>query len=179
MISTGTYNASDTKISGSYVRGILRFPIKLGVKSSLYLSNYGDYSFNTFSFSTGFSLRIEEQRIALGMSIHNLATNSGDLTVDFYPKVVISGSKNLKHLPLNIFLDLTSEDRSDLTVFIEVNLIKKIFNRLDLQQKAPKQNIKKIFSVQLLDKWSWFCKEKNIINYSVYVWNWRSISARD
>ena len=45
------------------------------------------------------------------MSIHNLVTSSisNDLIVDLHPKVVISGSKKLEHLPLSLFLDLTSE----------------------------------------------------------------------
>ena len=39
LISTGTYSASDTKISASYGKEILRLPIKLGVQSSFYFSN--------------------------------------------------------------------------------------------------------------------------------------------
>ena len=179
--STGTYNASDTKISGSYVRGILRFPIKLGLKSSLYLSNYGDYSFNTFSFSTGFSLKIEEQKIALGMSIHNLAKNSGDLTVDFYPKVVISGSKNLKHLPLNIFLDLTSEDRSGLTAFIggEFDINKSLQFRFGSSNRKYNQNIRKnIFNSIIGASGFGFGYEENniLINYSIYMFGTGALS---
>ena len=39
LISTGTFSASDTKVSVSYGKRILRLPIKLGVQSSLYFSN--------------------------------------------------------------------------------------------------------------------------------------------
>ena len=181
LISSGTYNASDTKISASYGRGIFRLPIKLGVKSSLYLSNYGDYSFNIFSFSSGFSFRVEEQKITLGMSIHNLATNFSDLTVDFYPKVVVSGSKNLKHLPLNIFLDLTSEDRSDLTVFIggEFDINKRLQFRLGSSNRKSSQNIKKnIFSSIIgASGFGFGYEEKDIlINYSIYMFGTGALS---
>jgi len=181
LISSGTYNASDTKISASYGRGIFRLPIKLGVKSSLYLSNYGDYSFNTFSFSSGFSFRVKEQKITLGMSIHNLATNFSDLAVDFYPKVVISGSKNLKHLPLNIFLDLTSEDRSDLTVFIgcEFDINKRLQFRLGSSNRKSSQNIKRnIFSSIIGASGLGFgYEEKDIlINYSIYMFGTGALS---
>ena len=181
LISTGRYNASDTRISASYGRGIFRLPIKLGVKSSLYLSNYGDYSFNTFSFSSGFSFRVKEQKITLGMSIHNLATDFSDLTVDFYPKVVISGSKNLKHLPLNIFLDLTSEDRSDLTVFIggEFDINKRLQFRLGSSNRKSSQNIKKnIFSSIIgASGFGFGYEEKDIlINYSIYMFGTGALS---
>ena len=181
LISSGTYNASDTKISASYGRGIFRLPIKLGVKSSLYLSKYGDYSFNTFSFSSGFSFRVEEQKITLGMSIHNLATNFSDLTVDIYPKVDISGSKNLKHLPLNIFLDLTSEERSDLTVFIggEFDINKNLQFRLGSSNRKSSQNIKKnIFSSIIgASGFGFGYEEKDIlINYSIYMFGTGALS---
>ena len=94
LISTGTYSASDTKISASYGKTILRLPIKLGVESNLYLSNYGEYTFNILSFSAGFSFRAEEQKFKVGMSIHNLAKSSSDLVVDLHPRLVMSGSKN-------------------------------------------------------------------------------------
>tara|TARA_S200000501_G_scaffold69778_2_gene61762 strand:+ start:27092 stop:28006 length:915 start_codon:yes stop_codon:yes gene_type:complete len=181
LISTGTYNASDTKISASYGRGIFRLPINLGVKSSLYISNYGDHSINTFSFSSGFSFRVDEQKITLGMSIHNLATNFSDLTVDFYPKVVISGSKNLKHLPLNIFLDLTSEERSDLTVFIggEFDINKNLQFRLGSSNRKSSQNIKKnIFSSIIgASGFGFGYEEKDIlINYSIYMFGTGALS---
>ena len=149
LISTGTYSASDTKISASYGKGILRLPIKLGVQSSFYFSNYGDYTFNIFSFSTGFSFRAEEQKFKVGMSIHNLATSSRDLVVDLYPRLVISGSKKLKYLPLSLFLDLTSENSSVLTLFIggEFDINKNLQFRFGSSNRKFDQNIKKdIFS---------------------------------
>ena len=72
------------------------------------------------------------------MSIHNLATSSSDLVVDLHPRLVISGSKKLKHLPLSLFLDLTSENSSDLTLFIggEFDINKNFQFRLDLQTES-------------------------------------------
>jgi len=181
LIYTGTYSASDTKISASYGKGILRLPIKLGVQSSFYLSNYGDYSFNIFSFSTGFSFKAEEQKFILGMSIHNLATSSSDLVVDLHPRLVISGSKKLKYLPLSLFLDLTSEGSSDLTVFIggEFNINKNLQFRLGSSNRKFNQNIKKdIFSSVIGASGFGFGYEKKdiLINYSIYLFGTGAVS---
>ena len=181
LISTGTYSASDTKISASYGKKILRLPIKLGAQSSFYLSNYGDYTFNIFSFSTGFSFRAEEQRFKVGMSIHNLATSSSDLVVDLHPRLVISGSKKLKYLPLSLFLDLTSEGSSDLTVFIggEFNINKNLQFRLGSSNRKFNQNIKKdIFSSVIGASGFGFGYEKKdiLINYSIYLFGTGAVS---
>ena len=181
LISTGTYSASDTKISASYGKGILRLPIKLGVESSFYLSNYGDYTFNIFSFSTGFSFRAEEQKFKVGMSIHNLATSSGDLIVNLHPRLVMSGSKKLKHLPLSLFLDLTSENSSVLTVFIggEFDINKNLQFRLGSSNRKFNQNIKKdIFSSVIgASGFGFGYKKKDIlINYSIYMFGTGALS---
>ena len=181
LISTGTYSASDTKISASYGKRILRLPIKLGVESSFYLSNYGDYTFNIFSFSAGFSFRAEEQNFKVGMSIHNLATSSSDLVVDLHPRLVMSGSKKLKHLPLSLFLDLTSENNSVLTVFIggEFDIYKNIQFRLGSSNRKFNQNIKKdIFSSVIgASGFGFGYKKKDIlINYSIYMFGTGALS---
>lgn len=181
LISTGTYSASDTKISASYGKGILRLPIKLGVQSSFYFSNYGDYTFNIFSFSTGFSFRAEEQKFKVGMSIHNLATSSSDLVVDLHPRLVISGSKKLKYLPLSLFLDLTSENSSVLTLFIggEFDINKNLQFRFGSSNRKFNQNIKKdIFrSVIGASGFGFGYKKKDIlINYSIYMFGTGALS---
>ena len=181
LISTGTYSASDTKISASYGKGILRLPIKLGVQSSFYFSNYGDYTFNIFSFSTGFSFRAEEQKFKVGMSIHNLATSSSDLVVDLHPRLVMSGSKKLKHLPLSLFLDLTSENSSILAVFIggEFDINKNLQFRLGSSNRKFNQNIKKdiISSVIGASGFGFGYKKKDIlINYSIYMFGTSAFS---
>ena len=181
MISTGTYSASDTKISASYGKRILRLPIKLGVQSSFYLSNYGDYTFNIYSFSTGLSFRAKEQKFTLGMSIHNLSTSSSDLVVDLHPRLVISGSKKLKHLPLSLFLDLTSENSSDLTAFIggEFDINKNFQFRIGSSNRKFNQNIKKdIFSSVIgASGFGFGYKKKDIlINYSIYVFGTGALS---
>ena len=181
LISTGTYSASDTKISASYGKGILRLPIKLGVQSSFYFSNYGEYTFNIFSFSTGFSFRAEEQKFKVGMSIHNLATSSSDLVVDLHPRLVISGSKKLKYLPLSLFLDLTSENSSVLTLFIggEFDINKNLQFRFGSSNRKFNQNIKKdIFSSVIgASGFGFGYKKKDIIiNYSIYMFGTGALS---
>ena len=174
LISTGTYSANDTKISASYGKKILRLPIKLGVQSSLYLSKYGDYTFNIFSFSSGFSFKAEEQKLKVGMSIHNLAISTSDLAVDLHPRLVISGFKRLKHLPLGLFLDLTSINSSVLTVFIggEFDINKNLQFRLGSSNRKFNQNIKRdIFSSVIgASGFGLGYKKKDIlINYSIYM----------
>jgi len=181
LISTGTYSASDTKISASYGKGILILPIKLGIQSSFYFSDYGDYTFNIFSFSTGFSFRAEEQKIKVGMSIHNLATSSSDLVVDLHPRLVISGSKKLKYLPLSLFLDLTSENSSVLTLFIggEFDINKNLQFRFGSSNRKFNQNIKKdIFSSVIgASVFGFGYKKKDIlINYSIYMFGTGALS---
>jgi len=181
LISTGTYSANDTKISASYGKKILRLPIKLGVQSSLYLSKYGDYTFNIFSFSTGFSFRAEEQKLKVGMSIHNLAISTSDLVVDLHPRLVISGFKKLKHLPLGLFLDLTSINSSVLTLFIggEFDINKNFQFRLGSSNRKFNQNIKKdIFSsVVGASGFGFGYKKKDIlINYSIYMFGTGALS---
>ena len=181
LISTGTYSASDTKISASYGKKVLRLPIKLGVESNLYLSNYGDYTFNIFSFSAGFSFRAEEQKFKVGMSIHNLATSSSDLVVDLHPRLVMSGSKKLKHLPFNLFLDLTIEKNSVLTVFMggEFDINKNLQFRLGSSNRKFNQNIKKdIFSSVIgASGFGFGFKKKDIlINYSIYMFGTGALS---
>ena len=181
LISTGTYSASDTKISASYGKGILRLPIKLGIQSSFYFSNYGDYTFNIFSFSTGFSFRAEEQKFKVGMSIHNLATSSSDLVVDLHPRLVISGSKKLKYLPLSLFLDLTSENSSVLTLFIggEFDINKNLQFRFGSSNRKFNQNIKKdIFSSVIGASGFGFGYKKRdiLINYSIYMFGTGALS---
>ena len=181
LISIGTYSANDTKISASYGKKILRLPIKLGVQSSLYLSKYGDYTFNIFSFSTGFSFRAEEQKLKVGMSIHNLAISTSDLIVDLHPRLVISGFKKLKHLPLGLFLDLTSINSSVLTVFIggEFDINKNLQFRLGSSNRKINQNIKKdIFSSVIgASGFGFGYKKKDIlINYSIYMFGTGALS---
>ena len=181
LISTGTYSASDTRISASYGKRILRLPIKLGVQSSFYLSNYGGYTFNIYSFSAGLSFRAKEQRSTMGMSIHNLSTSSSDLVVDLHPRLVISGSKKLKHLPLSVFLDLTSENSSDLTAFIggEFDINKNFQFRIGSSNRKFNQNIKKdtFSSVIGASGFGFGYKKKDIlINYSIYVFGTGALS---
>ena len=183
LIFTGTYSASDTKISASYGKRILRLPIKLGVQSTFYLSNYEDYTFNIFSFSAGFSFRAKEQKFTLGMSIHNLATSlsTSDLAFDLNPKLVISGLKKLKHLPLSIFLDVTSENSSELTAFIggEFDINKNFQFRIGSSNRKFSQNIKKdIFSSVIgASGFGFGYKKKDIlINYSTYIFGTGALS---
>ena len=117
----------------------------------------------------------------MGMSIHNLATSSSDLVVDLHPRLVISGSKKLKYLPLSLFLDLTSDNSSVLTVFIggEFDINKNLQFRLGSSNRKFNQNIKKdIFSsVVGASGFGFGYKKKDIlINYGIYMFGTGALS---
>jgi hypothetical protein len=115
------------------------------------------------------------------MSIHNLATSSSDLVVDLHPRLVISGSKKLKYLPLSLFLDLTSENSSVLTLFIggEFDINKNLQFRFGSSNRKFNQNIKKdIFSSVIgASGFGFGYKKKDIlINYSIYMFGTGALS---
>ena len=117
----------------------------------------------------------------MGISIHNLAKSSSDLVVDLHPRLVMSGSKKLKHLPFNLFLDLTSEKNSVSTVFIggEFDINKNLQFRLGSSNRKFNQNIKKdIFSSVIgASGFGFGFKKKDIlINYSIYMFGTGALS---
>ena len=182
LISTGTYSASDTKISASYGKRILRLPIKLGVQSSFYFSNYGDYTFNIFRFLRGFLLELKNKNlhwVCLYITLQQVQVVIWLLI--YIQRLVISGSKKLKHLPLSLFLDLTSENSSDLTAFIggEFDINKNLQFRLGSSNRKFNQNIKKdIFSSVIgASGFGFGYKKKDIIiNYSIYMFGTGALS---
>lgn len=143
--STGPYSSSDTKFSASYGRTFLRIPLKLGLRSNYYLSKYGNQKLKILSISAGSTISFKRQDVSVGLSIHDMANNISENKVDLNPKIVISGYKKLKYLPLKIYIDLASKDQSSLTIFLggEFDLMNNLQFRLGSSTKKFDQNIEK------------------------------------
>ena len=142
---TGSYSSSDTKFSASYGRILSKIPLKIGLNSNYYYSKYGNQKFSILSLSTGAVISLKKQDVSLGLSIHDIAKNISENGVDLNPKLVISGSKKLKYLPLRLYVDLTSKDRSDLTIFLggEFDLMNNFQFRLGSSTRKFDQNVDK------------------------------------
>jgi len=145
--STGSYNSSDTKISTSYSKGFSHLPFTIGIGSNIYFSNYSNHNLKIITLSSGLCLKLEKQKTLLGISIHDFGKNISRYKIELAPKLVISSAKELKYLPLKVFMDLISEDSSKLTVFLggEFNINDKLQFRLGSSTRKFDQNIEEDF----------------------------------
>lgn len=169
---TGSYSSSDTRISGSYGRTFSKIPLKIGMRSNYYLSKYGNQRFRMLSFGAGFAISSKKQGISLGFSIHDMALSENK--VDLNPQFVISGSKKLKYLPLELYIDLTLKDQSDQTFFLggEFDIGSSFKFRLGSSTRKFNQNIEKdlFSSIVGASGLGFGYNSQNIfINYGVYI----------
>ena len=142
---TRSYSSSDTKISASYSKGFSKFPLKIGIQSNIYFSNYDNHDLNIFTLNTGIYLKLKPQKALLGVSIHDFGKNNSRYKIDLIPKLVISGSKELKYLPLKIYMDLIPKESSPLIVFLggEFDINKNFQFRIGSSTRKFNQNIEK------------------------------------
>ena len=112
--STGTYRSGDSFLSVSHSIRMNRMPVNIGVLGQLFSSMLQDYTINTILFSLGGELLLETINGSIGLSIHNVGTTlngSQDAKGVIVPKIVFSGSKQLSHLPLTLFIDLVTKSK--------------------------------------------------------------------
>ena len=145
--SMDSYNSSDTKISTSYSKGFSHFPFTIGIGSNIYFSNYGNNNLKIITLSSGVCLKLKKQKTLLGISIHDFGKNISRYKIELSPKLVISSAKELKYLPLKVFMDFIPEDNSPLTVFLggEFNINDKLQFRLGSSTRKFDQNIEEDF----------------------------------
>ena len=153
----------------------------MAIKPSLFLSNYASYSFKVFSLSSGFTFLAKEQKVKLGFSIHDFAKNFSRLDVSLSPILVFSLSKDLSYLPLVIFLDLKTLNKSDITLNIggEFNISSSFKLRLGSSTRKFSQNTKKdLFSSVLGASGIGFGYkiDNTLINYGIYMFGTGSVS---
>ena len=171
---TGPYSSSDTRISGSYGRIFSKIPLRIGMRSNYYLSKYGNQRFRMLSLSAGFVISSKKQGISLGFSIHDMAINLSENKVGITPQFVLSGSKKLKHLPLQLYIDLISKHQSDLTFFFggEFDFGSGFQFRLGSSTRKFNQNIEKdlFSSIVGASGLGFGYNSQNIfLNYGVYI----------
>ena len=172
--STGSYSSSDTRISGSYGVTFSKIPLRIGMGSNYYLLKYGDRRFKMLSLVIGLAISSKKQDITLGFSIHDIAINLSENNVDLNPQFVISGSKKLKYLPLELYIDLISKDQSDRALFFggEFDLGSSFKFRLGSSTRKFNQNIEKglFSSIVGASGLGFGYKSENIFfNYGVYM----------
>ena len=124
------------------------------------------------SFGAGFAISSKKQGISLGFSIHDMALSENK--VDLSPQFVISGSKKLKYLPLELYIDLTLKDQSDQTFFFggEFDIGSSFKFRLGSSTRKFNQNIEKdlFSSIVGASGLGFGYNSQNIfINYGVYI----------
>ena len=117
---TKTYKSGDTWLQGSYSRQLGTIPLRLGINTQLYSSSLEDYRIKMLEFSIGGIMYFDKVKGMLGLSIHQMGKAFSSNAVGiFSPKIVLSGSKILAHLPLTLFIDaLPSLLISDSELFI-------------------------------------------------------------
>lgn len=171
---TGSYSSSDTRISGSYGMNFSKIPLKIGMGSNYYLLKYGNQRFKMLSFNIGFAISSKKQDITFGFSIHDIAINLSKNKVDLNTQIVISASKKLKYLPLELYIDLTSKDQSDGTLFFggEFDVGNSFKLRLGSSTRKFNQNIEKdlFSSIVGAGGLGFGYKSQNIsLNFGVYM----------
>ena len=171
---TGSYSSSDTRISGSYGRIFSKIPLRIGMRSNYFLLKYGNQRFRMLSLGIGFAISSKKQGITLGFSIHDIAINLSENKVELTPQFVISSSKKLKYLPLELYIDLTSKDQSDRTLFFggEFDIGSSLIFRIGSSTRKFNQNIEKdlFSSIVGAGGLGFGYKSQNIIfNYGVYM----------
>ena len=103
---TQTYKSGDTWLRGSYSKQLVNIPLRFGMNTQLYLSSLEDYQIRVLEFSAGGIIYFEQAKGMLGISIHQIGKEFNSNAIGtLFPKIVLSGSKKLAHLPLTIFID--------------------------------------------------------------------------
>ena len=100
------YNVNDLWIRGTYSKNIFKSPLRIGISSQIFKSSLGIKEVYLVEFSFGTILRLNTGGSELGVSIHQLGKEfDKKAQIDMDTKLVFSASKELKHLPLNIYFD--------------------------------------------------------------------------
>jgi len=112
--STGTYQSSDTWISGTYSFGSKTMPLQFGVGGEYFNSSLDQEIIQSISLSFGGEYYLHRIQTSLGLSYHHLGkTIENGATGQLATKTVLSLSKRLVHLPLTFFFDTIWSEESD------------------------------------------------------------------
>ena len=105
---TGKYQSGDTWLNGVYSKQLKFFPVRTGFSIQYFNSVLKDHNIIALLFSLGSEVFIHSVNGSLGVSFHNIGftfKTNNFAKGSFAPKTVLSGSKELAHLPLTLFFD--------------------------------------------------------------------------
>ena len=105
---TGKYQSGDTWLNGVYSKQLKFFPVRTGFSIQYFNSVLKDHNIIALLFSLGSEVFIHSVNGSLGVSFHNIGftfKTNNFAKGSFEPKTVLSGSKELAHLPLTLFFD--------------------------------------------------------------------------
>ncbi len=106
-IENGTYTAGDTWLSAAWARNNQN--INWGVTGGIFLSNLESYNAAAIVFSTGVLYNYAKNDIRIGISLSNFGvfvTRYTEQKEKLPTKIILSASKGLAHLPLDLNIDI-------------------------------------------------------------------------
>ena len=113
-ILRGNYQSSENWFTLLFAKEIENFPLRFGIRYEHLFSQLEDYFFQVPFISIGSNFFIPNINTHIGISINQINTNlfnNNDINSIINPDIVISFAKNLEHLPLEIFIDLISNEK--------------------------------------------------------------------
>jgi len=110
--STGTYQSGDSWLKVGFAKPMSRLPIRYGTTAQYFSSTLKEHQIKALLFSFGSVLTLHRFRAKFGVSFHQVGKMFGGEILangSIKTKTVLSGSKQLIHLPLTLFLDTIFE----------------------------------------------------------------------
>lgn len=104
-VATDKYYSRDTHFKFSFSKKHPSLPIKIGLSSNYFFSEYQNYKIKVLNLSCGVIYNISKYQTKLGISFQNWGMNFSDLNVSLSNETVLSSSTKLKHLPLRLYFD--------------------------------------------------------------------------
>ena len=120
--SMGAYQSGDTWLQYGYSRQARTIPLSIGTSAQFYNASLKDHQIKAILISLGSAFYIKKFQARFGVSFHNIgktfdSNNFAQGTI--IPKIVISGTKKLAHLPLTLYLDtIFSKEQAEPEIFL-------------------------------------------------------------
>tara|TARA_B100001250_G_scaffold51280_1_gene40058 strand:- start:3084 stop:3971 length:888 start_codon:yes stop_codon:yes gene_type:complete len=105
-ILKGTYQSSENWFTMLFSKDVKNLPLKVGVRYEHLFSQLEDYFFQVPFISIGGKLYISNINMDIGISVHEININIHQSNSMINPDIAFSTVKKLKHLPLELYIDL-------------------------------------------------------------------------
>jgi hypothetical protein len=113
-ILKGAYQSSENWLTMLFSKEVKKLPLKVGIRYEHLFSQLANYSFQVPFISMGGKLYISSINSDIGISIHQINMNFFNNNYNNYiisPDIVLSTVKGLKYLPLELYIDLVSNNK--------------------------------------------------------------------